>query len=185
MAKKETKWYWIALGTVTLSVVSDNISEYTKNIPVVKQIVDLFKWLYTISERFLTMQFPLWSYLLFSICVWGIFRLLKSMFKDTNQHPSFYTYNKDKFRFWIWRWEWVWSERYNSWVITNLLSFCPVCDVGLLHVGSHKQVRCPKCQTRWPDDGAFYAEHEYEDKDDIEQLILANVRSMESKQNNG
>lgn len=172
----KNKWYWTGLGTIAVTIIADNISEYTKNIPILKYIVNFFKWIYAEIYGLLNFQVKIWVVLLGCLVLILLQKLLKFSGNKTSELPSFYGYTSDKFHNWIWKWKWQNYGR--GWEIDNLTPYCNICDVELSLGGSiySPSARCPSCHTLFGE----YQQRQVEFAGDAEKLIRAKATKMGS-----
>ena len=174
--RKGTHWFWAAIGAITITVISDNISEKTKNIPVLNFVVGAFKWVYVNVARVLNSQIKLWIVLMFGVAVYIISRLLRNLKKGEPNLPAFYNYRSDRFKNWTWKWRWENFGR--GWEVTDLAPYCSDCEVELSIGGSLFQItaRCPSC-------GKDFGQYSRsglpcENRGDADKLIRARATKM-------
>jgi hypothetical protein len=82
-----------------------------------------------------TCRVPLWSVALAVIFLLMIFQLWKAS-ESLEEGPDFYAYNTDRFFNVVWRWEYTSSGQ-----PTNILAFCPKCEMQLVYHDSGGRFR--------------------------------------------
>ena len=173
MSKANKKWYWTAIGTITLTIVSDNIAERTKELPILNWLLFPFRWLYNVAARFLNINVKMWSLILIAGGIYLLVRLSKRLATTNAPAPAFINYTSDKFHLWTWKWRWAKSEE--GWGVDNLAPYCSNCDVELGINLFARTARCPACKTQY---GFYGTSEDFENASDAEKLIRAKANKM-------
>lgn len=173
---KIKKWYWTAFGTVLLTIVSDNIAERTKELPLINYLLFPFRWLYGVGARFLTLNIKMWVLTLIVVALYFMRRLFKHLALANSSLPSFVSYTSDCFH--IWTWKWSWQKGNDGWMIQNLTPYCSKCDVELGINNFANTARCPACRTEY---GYYASSPDFELASDTEKLVRAKATKIASR----
>jgi hypothetical protein len=175
MASNEAgrKWYWAALGTILLTIVSDSIAEKTKEIPILNNVVFFFRWLYRKVAKFLNLEVKMWVIIVFFLLAYLIWSWSKRLAKYSAPPPAFYNYTSDRFHNWTWKWNW--QKLPEGWKIKDLAPYCTQCDVELGMNTFAGTARCPSCHTEY---GYYGTSQPFEPISDAERLVRAKANKM-------
>lgn len=156
----------IAIGTGIIILIIPSIYDLIKSLPFLTSITKVLK---VIGSLFLIEVKIYWF--IIGLIVFFIFKgYIKVKKKPAIENPAFWEYKSDTLKELRWCWNWHFNGE-NS-VIINLTPHCPDCDTVLKQSYDswrypiYECLRCTRiieCQ-------------DFEDSDDIEILILDNVR---------
>lgn len=175
--KNTIKWIMGGIGTIAVTVISDRISDSTKDIPVLNTIVNFFKSIYEALFKVFNIEVRIWVLLVIIIGL-VIFFLVISRFSADPPKPPYYTYNEDIFHDWLWKWDWIYSE--DKWQVSGLTPYCANCDVELAVDTNflRASAKCPNCK-RYFDDNRNLMEY----GSDVLKLIEAKVKKGNYRRN--
>ena len=123
------RWYSkLGIGGFLTTIISENVKEYTKNIPVLKYVVMFFVSIYGFVVKILNFEIKVWALTITVLLLLGIFWIISKIIKP--EYPPYYNYRSAVFRKWLWRWQWTNSG--DGWELIKLRPYCRNCEVQLV-----------------------------------------------------
>jgi hypothetical protein len=174
--KSNKKWFWTAIGTICLTIVSESIAEKAKDIPFLNYIFFFFRWLYRIASRFLNIEVKMCVIILSLLIVYTVWTFFRKLAIENGALPMFYEYTSDRFHEWTWKWSW--EKGSDGWRMKDLAPYCSKCDVELGRNNIAGIARCPSCHIEY---GYFGTTQPFETESDAEKLIRAKANKMKLK----
>jgi hypothetical protein len=165
------KWYkrWygkLGIGGFLTTIISENIKEYTKNIPILKYIILFFTSIYSFISRFLNLEVKVWIIGVLLIVISGTVWLFVKL--SGSQEPPYRNYTSEVFRSWLWRWTWKHYE--DGWKLEKLRPYCRGCETQLVISRDYwgATAKCPKCGQQFSE-----SQNSIEYTEEIEKLIIS------------
>ena len=163
------------IGSIIGSFIYDSIVDQ----PIFSSLETTIIFFKSTIGSFLSLKISLWIIILslFLVVVSKrIYNLLQT--RKIPTPPKYTDYKKDKFHDWIWKWNWEYDSNEDAWIITNLVPYCPECNVRLIDRSHSLEAiaECPSCKKRFKSSNS-----KFEDSESTLNLIYSNIENENYK----
>ena len=172
MSKSKSNWkkspWTVAIATVIMTPIVSFIFDIVKDKPIFSTIWGWIVWLWNLIISFLNLNIKVW-WLIIGI---GVIIFILWIISNINNEPKkslpdFLEYKRGTLKKWTWGWEWEFDHYKKKWHVSDMHACCPQCNTRLMEGFTHNPDKCPRCD--------FYASYYFENKKEIEYLILDNI----------